>query len=144
MEQLTLNLNREKLFEEITSSEQLLRAFKAVKANRGAPGVDGQSVEEFAANLQEEVANLSQEVRAWRYKAKPVRRVRIPKPDGGERLLGIPCVRDRVLQYSIKMSIEPMFEEGFSESSFGFRPGRSQGRRGEARRDARTDIGGRQ
>ena len=127
MEQLTLQIdNDEKLFEEIASERQLRSAFRAVKANRGAPGVDGVSVENFELYLDEEVFKLAEELREWRYEVQPVRRVRIPKPDGGERLLGVPTVRDRVVQCSIKMALEARFEQCFSESSFGFRPGRSQ------------------
>lgn len=127
MEQLTLQIhNDEKLFEEISSERQLRSAFRAVKANHGAPGVEGVSVESFELHLEEEVSKLAEELREWRYEVQPVRRVRIPKPDGGERLLGVPTVRDRVVQCAIKMALEERFEPEFSESSFGFRPGRSQ------------------
>lgn len=128
MEQLKLQIgNEEKLFEEISAERQLRRAFSAVRANHGAPGVDGVTVEDFEVHLDEEVAKLSAELREWRYEPKPVRRVRIPKPGGGERLLGVPCIRDRLVQCSIKMALEERFEQGFSENSFGFRPGRTQG-----------------
>jgi len=85
------------------------------------------SVEDFGKGLDEELRALSRELQDWRYRPSPVKRVRIPKPGSTkERLLGVPCVRDRVLQYSIKMSLEGRFEEKFSDQSFGFRPGRSQ------------------
>jgi len=127
MEQLSLSYNEERLFEEITSQEQLRRAYKKVRSNRGVPGVDNVSVEDFGEHLEEELRKLGEEVRGWTYKPNPVKRVRIPKPGSNkERLLGIPCVRDRVLQYSMKMSLERCFEKKFSKHSYGFRPGRSQ------------------
>lgn len=126
MKQLTLDQNDTSLLEEALSKTQLHQAYAAVKANKGAPGIDGISVEAFGDNLNANLERLAQEVREWRYKPLAVRRVRIPKPDGGERLLGIPCVKDRVLQYSLKLTIEPQFEPHFSESSYGFRPGRNQ------------------
>lgn len=124
--QLTLDLRNTDLFEETISVSRLRVAFAAVKANRGAAGIDGVSVKSFEGNLESELAKLAAEVREWRYRPSPVKRVRLPKPDGGERLLGIPTVRDRVLQYSLKMTVEPKFENNFSESSYGFRPGRNQ------------------
>ena len=115
------------LFEQICSIEQLAQAYRAVRANQGAAGIDGVSVDQFGASLQEELDQLSHEVRHWSYHPSPVKRVRIPKPDNqGERLLGVPTVRDRVLQQSIRMSLEPIFEREFSASSFGFRPNRGQ------------------
>lgn len=127
MEQLSLNVRVENLFEASTSVAQLRSAYEAVRRNGGAPGIDGVSVEEYGKDLEENLSLLSREVREWRYKPMPVRRVRIPKPGTNkERILGVPCVKDRVLQYSLKMSLEPIFEKKFSESSYGFRPGRSQ------------------
>jgi group II intron reverse transcriptase/maturase len=126
MKQLTLDQKDTSLFEETISLTQLHTAYAAVRANRGAPGIDGVTIEAFGDNLAEELTTLAQEVREWHYEPSPVRRVRIPKPDGGERLLGIPCIRDRVLQYSLKLTIESRFEKTFSESSYGFRPGRNQ------------------
>jgi group II intron reverse transcriptase/maturase len=127
MKQLTLRQNKTDLFEAITSPEQLGAAFKLVKANRGAEGVDGVSIEEFEANLKEELGKLSEELRSWKYIPQPARRVEIPKPGSQEkRKLGIPTVRDRVLHQSIRMSLEPLYEPDFSKSSYGFRPGRGQ------------------
>lgn len=126
MKQLNLDPKNADLFEEVLSMEKLVTAYKAVRANKGAPGVDEVSVEAFGENLKAELEQLAQEAKEWQYKPNPVRRVRIPKPDGGERLLGVPCVRDRVLQYSLKMVLEPYFEKHFSESSYGFRPARNQ------------------
>ena len=88
--------------------------------------MDNVSVEEFECNLKEELSRLRQEVVSWTYTPQPVKRVEVPKPNGGIRLLGIPTVRDRVLQTSIKNALEPIIDPTFSENSFGFRPGRSQ------------------
>jgi len=105
----------------------LLAAFADVKRNRGAAGIDGVTVERLMTNLNEEIATLAKELREWRYVPSPVKRVEIPKADGnGIRKLGIPCVRDRIVQTSIKRVLEPIFEGEFSESSYGFRPGRNQ------------------
>ena len=114
------------LFEQVVSEHMLHEAFLEVKKNRGAPGIDQVSISRFEENLHENLSTLSKELKEWRYKPKPVKRVEIPKPNGGIRLLGIPCVRDRVVQASIKAVLEPIYEKEFSPSSFGFRPGRSQ------------------
>lgn len=114
------------LFEKVCDFGRLYEAFDAVYKNRGAAGVDGVSVKEFKSRLDEELTELSTELGEYRYKPQPVMRVRIPKPDGGERMLGVPCVRDRVVQTAMKSVLEPIFESNFSESSYGFRPGRNQ------------------
>ena len=115
------------LFEQICSIEQLAEAYRSVRKNKGVPGVDGITVDQFRIQLQEELDQLSHEVRNWTYKPQPVKRVRLPKPDNqGERLIGIPTVRDRVFQQSIRMSLGGLFEPEFSTSSFGFRPNRGQ------------------
>ena len=119
------NLDLEKIFEDITSVWQLGEAFKAVKANKGSAGVDGQKIEDFEENLEEELKKLSKELKEWKYKPKRVKQVEIPKK-GGTRKIGIPCVRDRTVQQSIKQSIEWKIDKKFSEMSFGFRPGRNQ------------------
>ena len=125
--QLSIKLKQpEKLFEELCLGQNLRRGFKDVRRNRGAAGVDGISIEEFERNLEEEIQRLVAELKEWTYEPKPVKRVEIPKPDGGIRLLGIPCVRDRVVQATIKTLLEPIFEAQFSDSSYGFRPGRNQ------------------
>ena len=116
----------ENLFDRIISVNTLYQAWYQVKRNKGAAGVDGVSVNEFAENLNEELVQLSKDLQNWCYKPSPVKRVEIPKPDGGVRLLGIPIIRDRVIQASIKMVLEPIFDATFSENSYGFRPGRSQ------------------
>lgn len=125
MEQLSLNIKQ--MFETLSSYEQLKESWKLVKANGGAAGVDGQTLESFGSKLEEELKHLSTEVRNWDYRPQPVRRVEIPKPGNREkRKLGIPTVRDRVLQQSIRQSLEPLYEPEFSEFSFGFRPGKGQ------------------
>jgi RNA-directed DNA polymerase len=126
MDQLELFKDTEMLFERLCSTDLLRVAFKAVKTNGGSPGVDGITIEKFEAALEEELTRLKAELISWSYKPKAVRRVEIPKPNGGVRLLGVPCIRDRVVQASIKLILEPIFEPGFSESSYGFRPGRCQ------------------
>lgn len=121
------NADMEKnLFERLCEISNLEVCFRAVKSNRGATGIDGVSVEDFAKNSEKEVEQLSEELKNWKYKPQPVRQVAIPKPDGGQRLLGIPSVRDRVVQTALKNLLEPLFDPNFSESSFGFRPGRGQ------------------
>ena len=123
--QLSFKLHKG-LFEQIYSEESLCAAFKAVRSNNGSPGVDGVTVEEFSATLKHGLQSLSKEVMEWRYKPSPVKRVEIPKSNGGIRKLGIPTIKDRVLHMSIKMALEPLVDPTFSESSYGFRPGKDQ------------------
>ena len=116
-----------RLFENLCSTLYLGVGFELVRRNRGAPGIDGVSITDFEANLDEELSQLQQELTTWTYQPSPVRRVEIPKPDGkGVRLLGIPTVRDRVVQTTLKLLLEPIFDPHFSPNSYGFRPGRSQ------------------
>jgi RNA-directed DNA polymerase len=128
MKQLELFVDNRSLFEKLCSPEQLRQGFKAVRKNRGAPGVDGVTVDAFEQDLEAELARLKQELERWSYKPKPVRRVEIPKPgkDAGVRLLGVPCVRDRVVQATLKLILEPILDPGFSDNSYGFRPGCNQ------------------
>lgn len=121
--------DREKLFDELCSVEVLRRGFRMVKKNHGAPGIDGVTVETFEKHLSKELYQLSHELASWTYQSQPVRRVEIPKPGkrGEVRLLGIPCLRDRVVQAALKVLIEPIWEPLFSASSYGFRPRRNQG-----------------
>lgn len=114
------------LFEKISSTDQLQEAFKAVKRNKGSPGIDGITIAQFEANLGEELGKLQNELCSWTYEPSPVRRVEIPKPTGGVRLLGVPCIRDRIVQASVKAVLEPILDAKFSENSYGFRPGRNQ------------------
>jgi RNA-directed DNA polymerase len=113
--------------EEICGLSNLLTAFDLVKKNKGAPGIDGTTIEEYEADLFANIKLLKDEVLEWRYRPTPVRRVEIPKPDGkGIRLLGIPIVKDRILHMAIKMVLEPWIDPTFSHNSYGFRPGRNQ------------------
>lgn len=113
------------LYGRLLSEQGLYEAFKHVKRNRGAAGIDGQSLGEFEENLKVELSCLLNELKEKRYKAQPVRRVTIAKEDGGERQLGIPTVRDRVVQQALRQLIEPLFEPDFHPSSYGYRPARS-------------------
>lgn len=113
------------LMELICESANLNRAYKRVKANGGTPGVDGMTVESIREYLREHKEQLIQSLLEGTYEPQPVRKVMIPKPGGGKRQLGIPTVVDRLVQQAILQVLEPMFDEGFSESSYGFRPNRS-------------------
>ena len=114
------------LLEEILDKRTLFEAFKRVKSNHGAPGVDGMTVDEVLSWLQEHVEELRQNIRDGNYKPDPVRRVMIPKPDGsGERKLGIPTVIDRIIQQAIAIKLTPIFEPLFADESYGYRPGRN-------------------
>ena len=113
------------VMERVLDRANLRRAWKRVKANRGAPGIDGMRIEDFAEFARSHWAEIRQQLSNGCYQPQPVRRVSIPKPGGGERLLGIPTVVDRVIQQAIAQVLTPIFDPGFSESSFGFRPGRS-------------------
>lgn len=103
----------------------LQRAWKRVKANRGAPGIDGIRIEDWPAHAIEHWEEIRRQLEAGSYRPQPVRRVMIPKRSGGERPLGIPTVTDRVIQQAIAQVLTPIFDPGFSTSSHGFRPGRS-------------------
>ena len=113
------------LYDKVYRKDILRRAYALVKANRGAPGPDGVTFEEIeqsgSAGLLEE---LHEELRTKSYKPGAVRRVYIPKENGGERPLGIPNIRDRVVQMAAKLVLEPIFEADFAEDSYGFRPKR--------------------
>jgi group II intron reverse transcriptase/maturase len=109
----------------LVSRDNLNAAYKKVKKNGGAPGVDGMTVDEAALYLKEHRDEIIRRITKGKYKPLPVRRVEIPKPDGGVRLLGVPTVVDRVIQQAIVQVLTPVFEPTFSDSSYGFRPGRS-------------------
>lgn len=113
------------LYDRMLHEKGLLQAFRKVKSNKGKPGIDGQSIEDFAEHLSEEIVHLASELRNKSYRPKPVKRVEIPKGDGGKRLLGIPTVRDRVVQQALLNILQPIFDPGFHPSSYGYRPGRS-------------------
>ena len=113
------------LLEKILYKDNLNRAYKRVKANKGAPGIDGMTVEEAGVYFRENQKAFIDKVRRGKYSPDPVRRVEIPKPNGGVRKLGIPTVKDRTLQQAIAQQLIPIYEPLFSEDSFGYRPGRS-------------------
>ena len=117
----------ERLFEILTNPFWLTLGWADVAKNKGAPGIDGVTVEAFQENIDQELSRLAEELLNWTYKPSPVKRVEIEKPDGGIRLLGIPCVRDRVVQATLKRIIEPVVTPLFSDHSFGFIPKRNQG-----------------
>lgn len=112
------------LLEKILDKENLNEAYKHVKANKGAPGVDGVTVDEAYENITQNKEKWLHQIRKRTYKPQPVRRVQIPKENGKMRNLGIPTVFDRIIQQSIVQVISPIFEEQFSKTSYGFRPGR--------------------
>ena len=114
------------LYDKVQRTDVLERAWHQVKTNRGAPGIDAQTIEAIeASGVPAFLTELQVELHAGTYRPQAVRRVRIPKPQGGERLLGVPTVRDRVVQAAVKIVIEPLFEADFADCSFGFRPRRS-------------------
>ena len=115
----------ENLLERILDRNNLNQAYLKVKRNGGSAGVDGMTVEEMLPYLREHREELLESLRSERYKPKAVRRVEIPKPDGGKRMLGVPTVIDRMIQQAIVQVLQPMYEPLFSESSYGFRPKRS-------------------
>lgn len=113
-----------KLMERILSKENLEQARKAVIANKGSAGVDRMTVNELTKFIEEHGEEITERIKMRKYKPLPVKRVQIPKPDGTKRNLGIPSVKDRWLQQAVYQVLNPMFEEVFSNSSYGFRPGR--------------------
>ena len=113
------------LLQAVLARDNLARAWKRVKANKGAPGIDGVTVEDFPAHARAHWPVLRERIEGGRYWPQAVRRAEIPKHDGGQRLLGIPTVTDRVIQQAIAQVLTPIFDPGFSDSSFGFRPGRN-------------------
>lgn len=126
--QLNLFVDERSLFEKLCDLHNLQAGFKAVKKNGGAPGVDGVTVEEYEDRLDEELARLKKDLESWSYKPSPVRRVEIPKPGkgAGVRLLGVPCIGDRVVHATLKLLLEPILDPTFSNHSYGFRPGSNQ------------------
>ena len=110
---------------EILDPENLAEAWKRVKANKGAPGIDGMTVGDFPAFAREEWPRIARAIMEGTYRPAPVKRAWIPKSDGTERPIGIPTVLDRVIQQSVALVLGPLFEVDFSEHSYGYRPGRS-------------------
>ena len=109
----------------ILEKDNLNRAYKRVKANKGAPGIDGMTVEGALSWLKEHNHELIQRIKGGHYTPSPVRRKEIPKPDGGVRKLGIPTVIDRIIQQAMAQQLMPIYEPLFSDGSYGYRPGRS-------------------
>ena len=112
------------LMEQILSEENLKAAYLQVVRNKGAAGVDGMTVEELGAYLLENGEDIREKLRTRKYKPQPVRRVEIPKPEGGTRKLGVPTVTDRFVQQAVAQVITPIFEKQFHDHSYGFRPNR--------------------
>jgi len=113
------------LMEEVCQRDNLVRALKRVKANKGSPGIDGMRVEELADYLKEHWPRIREQLLQGAYQPQPLKRVKIPKPGGGERLLGIPTVLDRFVQQAVLEVLQSSWDRTFSEHSYGFRPGRS-------------------
>lgn len=113
------------LWERVWARPNLLTALKRVESNRGAPGIDGMTVAQLRPYLKEHWLEIREALDSGKYRPSPVRRVEIPKPDGGVRELGIPTVLDRFLQQAMAQVLTPLFEPRFSPHSYGFRPGRS-------------------
>jgi RNA-directed DNA polymerase len=111
--------------ETILSRENMMEALRRVESNKGAPGVDGLTVGHLRAHLTAHWAAIKEDLLAGRYEPAPVRGVEIPKPGGGMRQLGIPTVVDRLIQQAMHQVLMPLFDPGFSNCSYGFRPGRS-------------------
>jgi RNA-directed DNA polymerase len=116
------------LYDKVWRDDILFHAYRLARLNAGAPGVDEVTFERIeAAGLEDWLAAVREELRLKTYRPLPVRRVMIPKPGGGERPLGIPTVRDRVVQTAAKLVIEPIFEADLDDSAYGYRPGRGAG-----------------
>ena len=113
------------LLERILSTDNVRLAWKRVKTNKGAPGVDGVTIEEFPELFRGKWKDICESILAGTYHPSPAKRVEIPKNTGGTRLLGIPCILDRLIQQAIYQVLMPIFDPGFSKFSFGFRPGKS-------------------
>jgi RNA-directed DNA polymerase len=113
------------LMEEVCERENLVRAWQRVRDNKGAPGVDGMTIDDAKGFLREHWPGIRSQLLAGTYQPQPVRRVEIPKPDGGVRKLGVPCVVDRLIQQALLQVLQKRWDRTFSEHSYGFRPGRS-------------------
>ena len=112
------------LLNELLSDDNLKIAKQRVKKNKGASGIDGMEVKELDEYLSKHLDEIKEQIRNKKYSPKPVKRVEIPKPDGGVRNLGVPTVVDRFVQQAIAQVLTPIYEPKFSESSYGFRPNR--------------------
>ena len=112
------------LMKQILSKNNLSTAYLQVVRNKGAEGVDGMKYTELKGHLERNGENIKEQLKARKYKPQPVRRVEIPKPDGGVRNLGVPTVTDRFVQQAIAQVLTPIYEKQFHEHSYGFRPNR--------------------
>ena len=110
--------------EKVVARQNMLAALKRVEQNKGAPGVDGIPTENLREQIRAEWSRIREELLTGIYRPQPVRRVEIPKPGGGKRMLGIPTVMDRLIQQALLQVLTPIFDPQFSEASYGFRPGR--------------------
>ena len=115
----------EQLMEEVCDRGTLERAWKRVRSNKGSPGVDGMTVDDAKDYLREHWPNIRSHLLEGTYQPQPVKRVEIPKPDGGIRKLGVPCVVDRLIQQALLQVLQERWDPTFSKHSYGFRPGRS-------------------
>src|SRR5438094_6141044 len=115
----------EQLMEEVCNRENLVRAWKRVRQNKGSPGVDGMTIDDARGYLREHWPDTRSQLLKGTYQPQPVKRVEIPKPDGGVRRLGIPCVVDRLIQQALLQVLQKRWDSTFSEYSYGFRPGRT-------------------
>ena len=115
----------DQLMEQVVERENLRRAYARVRANAGAPGIDGMRVEDLRGHLKARWPEIERQLLSGTYRPQPVRRVEIPKPDGGKRLLGVPTVLDRFIQQALLQRLAPIFDPDFSEHSYGFRAGRN-------------------
>src|SRR5262244_3062385 len=112
------------LMEEVCERENLVRAWQRVRENKGAPGVDGMTIDDAKSFLREHWPDIRSQLLAGTYQPQPVKRVEIPKPDGGVRKLGVPSVVDRLIQQAVLQVLQKRWDPTFSEHSYGFRPGR--------------------
>src|SRR5216110_3962394 len=117
--------SHEQLMEEVCERENCWEAYKRVKANKGSPGIDGMKVGELSGYLKQHWPSIREQLLRGTYQPQPVRRVEIPKPDGGVRKLGIPTVLDRFIQQAVMQALQRSWDGTFSEHSYGFRPRRS-------------------
>lgn len=113
------------LLEQVLQSGNLQAAWKRVRANKGAAGIDGMSIDDFPAWAKDNWPKVNADLKSGQYRPAPVKRVEIDKPDGGKRPLGIPTITDRVIQQAIAQVLTPIFDPDFSNNSFGFRPNRN-------------------
>jgi RNA-directed DNA polymerase len=113
------------LIDQVITDDNLWGAYKKVRKNKGAPGVDGITVYQLKGHMEKYYQQLKRKLKDGTYQPQPVKRVAIPKPDGSKRYLGIPCVLDRVVQQAILQVIDPIIDPQFSDHSYGFRKGRS-------------------